>query len=75
MRPLNIINVTDAERQRRLDAVKYARASLGLEGFALSAEEEHRAQAFVNGMLTMAEFIAADGDRSLMRFSHTVSTG
>lgn len=75
MRPLNTINVTDAERQRRLDAVNYARVSLALEGFTLSAEEEHRAQAFVSGMITIAEFIAADGDRSLMRFSHTVSSG
>lgn len=73
MRPLNTVNLTDAERQRRLDAVNYARASLALEGFALSAKEELRAQAFINGMLTIAEFIAANGEGPLMDFAHIVT--
>jgi len=53
------IIVTNAERERRRKAVEYACVSIGLEGFVLSAEEKRRAQAFVDGELTLAEFVSA----------------
>lgn len=53
------IIITNAERERRRKAVQYACASIGLEGFLLSAEEKRRAQAFVDGKLTLAEFVSA----------------
>lgn len=53
------IIVTNAERERRRKAVEYACVSIGLEGFVLSAEEKRRAQAFVEGELTLAEFVSA----------------
>lgn len=51
--------VTNAERERRRKAVEYACVSIGLEGFVLSAEEKRRAQAFVDGELSLAEFVSA----------------
>lgn len=53
------IIITNAERERRRKAVQYACASIGLEGFVLSAEEKRRAQAFVDGKLTLSEFVLA----------------
>ena len=54
------IDVLDAEILRRQKAVDYARASLALEGVVISTDEEQRAQAFVNGKLTLAEFISVE---------------
>ncbi|MDH0630558.1 antitoxin VbhA family protein [Pseudomonas mosselii] len=56
------IIITNAERERRRKAVEYAATSIGLEGFALSADEKQRAQAFVNGELTLVEFVSANID-------------
>ena len=53
------IIITNAELERRRKAVQYACASIGLEGFVLSAEEKRRAQAFVDGKLTLTEFVSA----------------
>lgn len=53
------IIITNAEREWRRKAVEYACASIGLEGFVLSAEEKRRAQAFVDGKLTLTEFVTA----------------
>nr|WP_262377782.1 antitoxin VbhA family protein [Pseudomonas lundensis] len=38
-------------------AVNYARASVGLEGFKLSAFEEENARAYVEGEITLNEFL------------------
>lgn len=46
-----------AERLRREDAVNFARASVGLEGFALSAPDEADARRLVDGELTLAQFV------------------
>lgn len=45
------------DREKRLRAVNYARASVGLEGFKLSAEDEENARAYVEGEITLDEFI------------------
>lgn len=45
------------DRAERLRAVNYARASVGLEGFKLSAEDEETARAYVEGEITLDEFI------------------
>lgn len=46
------------DRAERLRAVNYARASVGLEGFKLSAVvEEENARAYVEGEITLDEFI------------------
>ncbi|RMV95485.1 hypothetical protein ALP03_00006 [Pseudomonas amygdali pv. tabaci] len=60
MNTSDIIDVSDAEMLRRQKPVDYARASLALEGFVISNDEEQRAQAFVNGKLTLAEFISVE---------------
>lgn len=49
--------ISDAERDRRVTAVNYARASVGLEGFALSAADEEHAQRFINGDIELEEFV------------------
>ncbi len=46
-----------AERLRREDAVNFARASVGLEGFALSAQDEADARRLINGDLALARFV------------------
>jgi hypothetical protein len=46
-----------SDRTERLRAVNYARASVGLEGFKLSAFDEERARAYVDGEITLDEFI------------------
>jgi len=46
-----------AERKRRQEAVNYARASVGLEGFKLSEADEKHAQRFINGEIELAEFV------------------
>ena len=45
------------DRAERLRAVNHARASVGLEGFKLSAVEEENARAYVEGEVTLDEFL------------------
>lgn len=45
------------DRAERLRAVNHARASVGLEGFKLSAAEEENARAYVEGEITLDEFL------------------
>ena len=49
--------LSDAERGKREDAVRFANASVGLEGFRVTPEAEARAQRFVNGEIDLAEFL------------------
>ena len=49
--------ISDEERQRRKEAHDYARASVGLSGFVLSAEDEAHAERFINGEIDLAEFV------------------
>ena len=45
------------ERRKREEAVRFANASVGLEGFKVSPEAEARAQRFINGDIDLAEFL------------------
>lgn len=49
--------ISDVERNRRVAAVNYARSSVGLEGFSLSAADEEHAQWFINGDIDRDEFV------------------
>ena len=51
------VPITEAERRKRQEAVNFARASVGLEGFKLSEAEEQRAARFVAGEIDLAEFV------------------
>lgn len=45
------------ERRRREEAVSFANASIGLEGFAVSAAEKIRADRFIAGEIDLTEFL------------------
>ena len=49
--------ISGAERDRRVAAVDYARTSVGLEGFSLSAADEENAQRFIDGKIDLEEFV------------------
>lgn len=57
VKQLTCSTITPEERTRRQAAVNTARASVGLEGFKLSREEEVRAQQYVDGKMTLQEFV------------------
>lgn len=52
---------SDAERDRRVAAVNYARASVGLEGFSLSTADEAHARRFIDGEISLNEFVRPRG--------------
>ena len=54
--------ISDTERSRRQSAVNYARASVGLEGFSLSEADEAHAQRFVDGQISLQEFVQPRAD-------------
>ena len=54
--------ISDAERGRRQSAANYARASVGLEGFSLSEADEAHAQRFVDGQISLQEFVQPRAD-------------
>lgn len=45
------------ERRAREAAVRFANASVGLEGFRVSPEAEERARRFIDGEMDLAEFL------------------
>lgn len=49
--------ITAEERSRRESACRAARASVVLEGFKPSQEEEDRAQRFINGEIELDEYV------------------
>ena len=51
--------ISDTERNRRQNAVDYARASVRLEGFVLDPDIEALNARYVNGELTSEELTAA----------------
>lgn len=50
--------ISHAERARRQTAVSYARASIALEGFTLTIDQEKYALAFIEGLLSLKEFVS-----------------
>ena len=54
--------ITEDERKRRKAAVDYARASVGLEGFRLSSDDEKHAERLVNGEIELSEFLKVRRD-------------
>uniref|UniRef100_UPI003CFC5424 antitoxin VbhA family protein n=1 Tax=Alcaligenes faecalis TaxID=511 RepID=UPI003CFC5424 len=46
--------IAGAERDR---AVNYAHASVGMEGFSLSAADEEHAQRLINGDINLEDFV------------------
>ena len=49
--------ITDAERRKRQEAVNFARANVGLEGFKPSEEAEQRAARFIAGEIELADYV------------------
>lgn len=51
--------ISAGERRRRQEAVRYAQASVGLEGFQLTDQVAALAQRFIDGEIELSEFMAA----------------
>ncbi|MCP3041562.1 antitoxin VbhA family protein [Xanthomonas euvesicatoria] len=51
--------ISAGERRRRQEAVWYAQASVGLEGFQLTDQVAALAQRFIDGEIELSEFMAA----------------
>jgi len=49
--------ITDVERRRRQEAVNFARANVGLEGFKPSEEAEQRAARLIAGEIELADYV------------------
>jgi hypothetical protein len=48
------------ERRKREDAVRFANASIALEGFKVSASEQARSDRFIAGEIDLAEFLKGE---------------
>jgi hypothetical protein len=48
------------ERRRREEAVRFANASIGLEGFKVSAAAHEHANRFIAGEIDLAEFLRGE---------------
>ncbi|MFG1404233.1 antitoxin VbhA family protein [Xanthobacter sediminis] len=59
--------ISDEERRRRREAVSYATASVRLEGFVMSEEQERHAERFINGEIDLAEFVKVPHDPIIPR--------
>ena len=55
--PQTVEPITDAERRKRQEAVNFARANVGLEGFKPSEEAEQRAARFIAGEIELADYV------------------
>lgn len=55
----SVSDLRTSERLRRELAVKFARASVGLEGFVPSGRAEMNAQRFIDGQISLSEFVDA----------------
>lgn len=64
---LAVAGLSPAERREREDAVRYARASVELEGFAISAQMEAHTRRFLDGEIDPAEFTATSVDTVVNR--------
>ena len=50
-------SITDAERRKRQEAVNFARANVGLEGFKPSEEAEAQMRRHIAGEIDLTEFV------------------
>jgi hypothetical protein len=55
---VEVIEISDAERQRRQEYVDYARATVELEGFTVDDATKDRARRYITGEITLAELVA-----------------
>jgi hypothetical protein len=55
------------ERRLRQEAADYARSSVELSGFKIEAATLERARLYVEGQLTLQEFVAPASDGRLIR--------
>jgi hypothetical protein len=55
--PKSSHRISNEERARRREAVDYAIASVGLEGFVLPIEEKLNAERYVNGEIDLDEYL------------------
>ena len=55
--PAERTGLSPEERRAREAAVRFANASVGLEGFQVSPEAEQRARLFMDGEIDLAEFL------------------
>lgn len=51
-------------RRKRTEAVDFARASIGLSGFIITSAHEARAQCFINGEISLEEFVDTPNESS-----------
>ncbi len=63
--------ISQEEKKRREDAVNYARASVGLEGFVFSELDEADAKRFVDGDIDMDAYISLGFGRVRAIFEKT----
>ena len=49
-----------AERRKRMEAVRFANATIGLEGLNVSAAAHARAERYIAGEIDLAEFLQID---------------
>jgi hypothetical protein len=61
--------ISKEERARRQAAVDTARASVGLEGFKLPPDEEERARRYVEGEISLSEFVDPSAEHGYERKS------
>lgn len=55
-------SISIAERRRRENAVRFAHASVGLEGFKPSHAALVQARKFINGDISLSEFVQMNAD-------------
>ena len=51
-------------RRERAEAVDFARASIGLSGFKITAEHEARAQRFIDDEISLEDFFGTSNESS-----------
>jgi hypothetical protein len=59
--------ISAAERRRRESAVNFARASVGLEGFKISAEDEALVRRYIDGEVEISEILKAAREQAQAR--------
>jgi hypothetical protein len=59
--------ISDAERIARREAIDFATANIGLEGFRLSARAKEIGERYVAGDLTLDQFLAEVNDSAVSR--------